>query len=486
MSRLAFLFLIIFLEGYVVLSSELLAIRLMAPFTGSGADTVSIIIAAVLLPLAFGYYKGGHPSPRSKLKGKHKTVRQKLVTNLLWAALFLSFGLSYLFLDWGFDLLQNLTGIRNRLFYTSVYAILFLMIPVYLMGQTVPLISHYFPRGQLPQQAGRILFISTLGSFAGALFSTLVLMPFAGVHITTLVTLMAMVALIILLQKKVLSRPVFLALVILAIGVFYNNPAAIKRFHIVSHNQYNTVQVVDHRHSSIRSLEINRSYASLVKENSQETVLPYAAYVEDHFITPAIKENKFLKILVLGAGGFVVGRTDQINDYIYVDIDKNLKEIAENNFLEEKLSANKKFVAIDARAYLLQTEEKFDLIIVDLFRDAVSMPDSLVTTEFFAGIRDHLNPSGIMVMNFVSSPTFYDDYSRNVDATLRDVFPYLNRYPMDGTNPWKHDFDWNNIIYTYIHHDYQAPDLYTDDKSTVIYDKPVDFYPRNRVEPEEK
>ena len=43
------LFCIIVVEGYIVLSSELLAIRQTTPFVGSGTDTVSIIIAAVAI-----------------------------------------------------------------------------------------------------------------------------------------------------------------------------------------------------------------------------------------------------------------------------------------------------------------------------------------------------------------------------------------------------------------------------------------------------
>ena len=53
------LFVVIVLEGYVVLATELLAIRQSIPYVGGGTDTVSIVIAAVLLPLALGYWAGG-------------------------------------------------------------------------------------------------------------------------------------------------------------------------------------------------------------------------------------------------------------------------------------------------------------------------------------------------------------------------------------------------------------------------------------------
>src|SRR5262245_39138536 len=45
------LFLIIFLEGYAVLSLELLSIRQGINFIGSNTDKIAIIIAAVLIPL---------------------------------------------------------------------------------------------------------------------------------------------------------------------------------------------------------------------------------------------------------------------------------------------------------------------------------------------------------------------------------------------------------------------------------------------------
>ena len=50
---------VLFIEGYIVLSYELLALRLVMPMAGAGAQTASIVIAAVLLPLAFGYHAGG-------------------------------------------------------------------------------------------------------------------------------------------------------------------------------------------------------------------------------------------------------------------------------------------------------------------------------------------------------------------------------------------------------------------------------------------
>ena len=68
------------LEGYVVLAVELLAIRQLTPYVGNAIDTVAIVIAAVLLPLAFGYEAGG----RSGLgAGDEFGVRRRLALALM-------------------------------------------------------------------------------------------------------------------------------------------------------------------------------------------------------------------------------------------------------------------------------------------------------------------------------------------------------------------------------------------------------------------
>ena len=136
MKKLFFLFFIIFLEGYVVLSAELLAIRQIVPFVGNGTDTVSIIIAAVLMPLAVGYFAGGQ-FKQGRQNLTKSTVRQKLLRNLLIAALFFVFALSFVLIERFFEILSDF-GVDNRLLSTTLYAIFFIITPVFLLAQTIP------------------------------------------------------------------------------------------------------------------------------------------------------------------------------------------------------------------------------------------------------------------------------------------------------------------------------------------------------------
>ena len=237
LKRTLLLFAVIIIEGYVVLATELLAIRETIAYVGSGTDTVSIIIAAVLMPLAFGYYKGGLFKPfywRGKLIG----IREKLILNIMISMAILILGLSYICMNVFFYTLLGM-GLNHRLFLTAIYAAVFLVTPVYLLGQTIPLISNYFSKEKLSRITGRMLFFSTMGSFMGAVFSTLVLMSTVGVHNTVSFNIILLAVLVILLSKKKLSERVVYAFGMAVVGIILNSGYVMAAFHVVDNNKYN-------------------------------------------------------------------------------------------------------------------------------------------------------------------------------------------------------------------------------------------------------
>ncbi len=473
------LLLIIFLEGYVVLSAELLAIRLIIPFTGSGTDTISIIIAAVLMPLAFGYSAGGKFLVERNTGQRAHTVRKQLLWNLMVAAVFFTFGLSYLFIDWGYDLLYWLTGINDRIIYTVIYATVFLVYPVFLLGQTVPLVSNYFRRQRVAQFAGKILFFSTMGSFVGSVFCTLVLMAFLGVHHAVTITIACMFVISLLLSKKKTGPAPFVIGFCMMASFVFNSDAAMQRLNIVQNDHYSVVQIKEYEEGSVRAMLVNRSPASIIFSYSNDPYAGYLYYIHQNFITPTLNndEEPSKDILVLGAGGFSIGRGDEKNHYTFVDINKHLKDISEELFLKEKIGENREFVPLPARAFLNQTNKKYDMVFIDLFFDPTSTPDHLITREFFQQVKDHVKKDGVMVGNFFGSPTFTDPLSRSLDATLHSVFPYLNRQVINEYDGWEREGRWDNIIYTYYNLDEKAT-IYTDDKNRALYDRPSKLPPR--------
>lgn len=473
MNATLLLFLVIFLEGYAVLSTELLAMRQVIPFAGSNTDTMAVIIAAVLMPLALGYAYGGRFRPHIAKDGQAQTIRGRLLLNLSFSALILSIGLSHAVMKVFFSTLSTMAGIHSPVILTTLYALCFIALPVFMMGQTVPLVSHYFKRQALSSFAGRVLFFSTMGSFMGAIFCTLVLMPEIGVNHSVTVTIACLTILTVLLSPRRLNGHLAAAFIALGLSLLLNSDAVLRRMNIVANNQYNTVQVYSSEDGAVNYMQINATFASAVHNDRSKPhgqVFEYIGYVEQAYINPLYRREQPAEILVLGAGGFTLGLEDTRNHYTFVDIDKTLKEISEKYFLKEELGPNKLFIPAEARAFLTYTDKKYDLIFLDTYQDLSGVPAHLVTREFFRQVRDALKPGGVMVGNFFASPSYSDVYSRHLDNTLRSVFPYLNRQMMAEQSGWP-GRRTANIIYSAINQPDGETGLYTDDKNPSFMDK---------------
>jgi len=472
LSKRAFysLFAVIIIEGYVVLSSELLAIRVTIPFIGSGTDIVSIIIAAVLLPLSFGYYFGGQFKPHKNRHGEVVSVRDKLSSNILIASLLLVFGLSYVPLVTFMNTLIG-SGVSNRLILATVYSGLFLVWPVFLLGQTIPLVSNYFRREKLAQITGKILFISTLGSFFGATFATLVLMATIGVHYTAALNFILLGGLFFLMGKR---KPIYLKAVmtgLVLLGLLFNSESMLKKLHVVNNNQYNVIRIFESPDGKTRVMSLNHNQDS---SYNAETNLKhnYVNFIETQYIYSRGLEDKPLNILVIGAGGFTIGLGDEINDYQFIDIDPDLKKVAERDFLKQELGPNKHFEPISAESFLIRDKKKYDLILLDAYQGDLTLPENLVTQEFFMLVKDRLEAGGVVICNFIMNPSFSSPFARNLDNTFRSVFPLTSRHTIGQYNGWDKNAV-NNIMYIYN----DVPDagdlkIYTNNKNTVYYDKP--------------
>lgn len=476
MNKTQLLFLVILIEGYVVLAVELLAIRSLIPFVGSGTETISIIISAVLLPLAVGYHFGGNAFKKAYAKAKIKnqkklSIRKLLLRNIVSSLIVLTIGLSYLFHEIFFGAL-SLSKIDNKLIQTSLYSLFFLSFPVFMLGQTVPLVSNYFSREKLSEITGKMLFFSTTGSFLGSVFSTIVLMSYVGVHNTVIITMSLLCFLILLLIRKIFCFETILCVMILTAVYALNNNTALKSFNIVSNNAYNIIQVIDVPKTESTILSVNRSSSSQISKDPKHR-FPYFAYVQDNLIVPIAKNsNEPLDILIVGAGGFTIGMGDEVNKYTFVDIDPDLKEISEKYFLPEKLSPNKQFIASSARAYIHGNKNKYDIVVIDVFTNRISIPMECTTREFLLDVKALLKDKSVVIANVISSPTFMDKFTARYHNTFTSVFPIFSRQIIGDVNLWNEDKSAENILYMSFKNEYTNDNsLYTDDKNTYSIDR---------------
>ena len=453
MSRLS-LWSIILLEGFVTVSLQILTIRQLMPMVGNSVIVTSLIIGVFLLFLALGYRRGG--------RIQH-TFRECLERNFSWAALILAIGLSFLGVSTWFHLMQQWAGVN--LFFALILYLLCITAPlVYLLGQTVPITMNLFKevnaQGHVGYIGGTALYLSTLGSFLGAVLTSVILMNFLGVAWCVFVNVAILALLIIILRQ---FKSVYPAILVFAIAIGFAFNVGLESYYFIKTNAYTNYRVesrVKLRDSQRvgKVLYMNNSPSSFV--NDEKKGFDYAEVLKKMLFRQLKLAGK--DILVLGAGGFSLSaESDFGNRFTYVDIDSDLYEVAKKHFLQP---INGEFIAKDARIYLNQTEKKYDVIISDVYSNKRMLPMHLGTLEYFQEIRARLSRKGIFVGNIIANPFLNNAYSKRLDNTIRQVFGSCMVVPTRlSQKP-------SNILYICYNDENTDAGIYRDDKNTISMD----------------
>lgn len=150
------------------------------------------------------------------------------------------------------------------------------------------------------------------------------------------------------------------------------------------------------------------------------------------------KIQSMQNILVLGVAGGSVIRTlvDEINfkgQITGVEIDKEIIEIAKNFFHLDNIP-NLEILLDDASEFVLKTNKKFDLIIIDIFQDT-KMPDFLFEFFFVNQICYLLNSRGHILFNTMvlndKQKQINSDYIKIFDSKKYTVTKHSKK---EGTN----------------------------------------------------
>lgn len=405
------LWLIVGIEGFVSLAAQMLAIRQLMPFVGNTVTVTSLIIGIFLLALAMGYWQGGHIAQRKGIA--------KLIRNFILAGTWLGLGLSYVFLECWFLLGQQvLTG--NLYILLVLYLLIIVALPVYWLGQTVPIVMNLWESEQRAGViGGRVLQLSTLGSFLGAVFTSVILMNFLGLGWTVFITSALLFFLAwILAVKRENSFRVTIGLLLLTVCFYWLNVIGSARYFVATNNyaQYHIFNSVQVDGKPGKLLSINNSSSSFIAADG--TAFRYIEMIKKIVFKDLEVKNQ--AILVLGAGGFTFSAQEIFgNSILYVDIDPKIKEIVEKHYLSD-IKGN--FLGADARVFAQQTTERFAVVIADAYSNKLSIPAHLVTVEFFNAVNSVLLPQGTAIFNMIIDPLLDDPYSIAMDTGLRAVF----------------------------------------------------------------
>ncbi|MHA2621342.1 MAG: spermidine synthase [bacterium JZ-2024 1] len=184
----------------------------------------------------------------------------------------------------------------------------------------------------------------------------------------------------------------------------------------------------------IRTLYFNRFPQTQM--SLQDPSRGHFEYVDYVSVAMALKQ-KVKKVLVLGLGGGSIPKMilRQYPDVIVhtVDIDPWVVRVARDYFGVTE-SDRHRIIVQDARQYLRQTKEKYDLIMADAYHAdyyGSYIPYHLATREFFALIRDHLEPGGIVMYNVIGTLTGWQNrVVRSLYKTMNSEFRALYVIPM--------------------------------------------------------
>ncbi len=464
------IYLVAFLEWFTTLSVEIVALRTFTPIIWSNSISTSIILWVILLALSYWYYIWWKMS--SKVVNWDTTkIKKILILNLIIASLY------YFFISFVFSsvVLSALLFSTWSYFFSILFAsIILFFIPVFLASQTIPLLSELLKWNSLSwEKIWKLLFYSTVGSFAWAVWTSTLFFPLIWVFKTGVLSSIFLVLCALIMSIffiKNIKMNVFLA-TLLVFFVYFNIVYENKNSKILFEkaNAYHNIKIYDADEKRIFS--INWSYSSGINLDNKKSFFWYIKETEKK-----LYETKSKNILVIWAAGFTlpndVSHYDFVKNIDVIDIDSSLKNITEKYFLEKKLSDKIKFFPEPSRFFLNRKlkEKKFkkyDFILIDAY-SGKTPPAQLLTLEFFENLNKIWNN---IYLNIILDVKLESDFSKNVFATVNKAF-WKSYYKNVSKKKWR----FANILITnqknktYLENKINLEKVYRDDKNTIELD----------------
>jgi predicted membrane-bound spermidine synthase len=438
--------LLVFLTGAVTLSLEVLASRIMTPFFGVSLYIWSGILSITLVFLAIGYRLGGVLSARLSRPSIELLFLAAPVASALAMAV------SALVYPFAFPVLSQ----TNLVFGSFIAATLLLALPLIALSAMNPLlISLNQGKPDIGDGgAGRVFFISTMGSVFGVLFTAFLFIPnvtnframlVLGFAVSSIMGFYILLSHKLAPGKKRLLLGAGLLTGALCGAVFATKDSYLKLVNSAFANQPSFRIIAEYTsvfgNIKVAELENRDGNPSTEKyfvqdglvqnrtDFSNKSISMYTYVLESlvHGYAPQAKD-----IVVLGLGAGIVPRhfdRDGLNVSV-VEINPEALRAASENFGFNK--NNIRVFLEDARTFVRKCDDRFDAAVVDLFLGD-NIPDYLMTMEFFGDLRKCIRPGGAMVMNvFFDSEN--DKPNKRLMATIASAFPNLFLSGIPGGN----------------------------------------------------
>jgi len=423
---------------------EMLAARLIAPFYGTSLLVWTVLLFSILLALTIGYWWGGRRADRDPRV-------EPLAVTLLTASVLLSVG-PFVALAW----LQYCGRVGTLPAHAAALlgTVVLLCVPVSLLGSVGPYVIRLRAKDPtlMGTGAGAILGLSTIGSIAGTYLPALFGIPKLKT-IGSFLALGALVGLAALLSSRaggVRMAALGLGLILPAVLSQYNYGLLRPSPGVVFEGEsvYNTVQIKEHTITEIGHkpykrvmLILNEGYAvHSITTDDDAWSYPLVGSVWDYMgLLPTLSQppGPRLDVAIVGlAGGTVARELLAFHKGIYethiegAEIDPMIIGLSRDYFrLPEEVIAH----AQDGRAFLTRSQQAYDLIVTDAYRQPY-IPFHLTTREYFSVVRSRLKPRGICSIN-VGSTGPKEALLSKILATMESVFAEVYLFEVPRVTP---------------------------------------------------
>ncbi len=415
----------------VIMAVEMLATRLLFPRFGNTVFTWSAIITIIIAGLFLGYMAGGIAAERSR-------DRWRLVGGELAAS-----GLLVLAIPWLSDLLLGVG--RPSVFPPLLGCFLVFGLPAACLAAVPPAaVGILVEEGRGPSlSAGLVSALSALGSIAGTLGATFVLIPAFGVRSLFVAcgACLGVLSLAVLWAGQGRGRALgvltlyALALPWAARASARPAPTTLVEPIFSRDSAYQLVRVFEHGSGEglTRLLMLDSTQEGAMKIKTKEPVFAYTrAY---RLFINAFGKAKGVRILHIGGGAYAMPvRTAEAMPRATVEVaelDPVVREAAERYFRASE-PPNLRTILQDGRQALRGRENAYDGIFIDAYQGVYAIPFHLATREFFREVSRSLRPDGIAALNLIGEATEREGLLCSVTRTLESVFPRVELYPVHG------------------------------------------------------
>lgn len=461
-------YLLAFVSGLIVLASEILILRLLALVAPSSLQSTSALLASVILFLALGSMM---VAVMNRLRVTHQI---QLLIGAIGAALFCA--LCPLIL---YETTRQLVSIRYLVgldgrtmgslshYWLTLFAIVAcssgatMFFSGFVFPSIISLHSKSDPQGQ---SVGILLAVNGLGGLIGTEVADGLMIFQVGIYqgFVLLAVLIVLITFTICWFTNRQTLALGLAVIALAVGVFsvpryqdlrYLSPHA-KKYKKVKATRFGrdgVLQIVDDKTKS-RNMLMNNQYvlgsSGAAESERRQLLLPWLLH-------PQCEEVCCLGFATGVSASGLEALTSPPN-ITSVELSEMVVDAAREFFGNENQDffnrAGNEVVLEDGRTFMASAENKYDLIVADLFRPHGAGEGRLFSIEHFRNVKRALRTGGLFCQ-WLPAHQLNQKQFEIVAATFGKVFPntlvvngsLVTSTPSIGLCGWQDDRPWETL-----------------------------------------